>query len=78
MGTKEINSVKWYNEKANRDIQDAMKILTRAMMEDPDYAWGWHCNIACLLLDKGIDHKAANNRASGFMKLAFDVDTNRK
>lgn len=54
-----------------------MNDLKQEMKNDPDYAWGWHCNIACLLLDEGVDHSKANNRAASFMKLAFDVDTKR-
>lgn len=55
--------------------KNAMEALTDSMRRDPDYAWGWHCNIACLLLDEGVEYGAANKRAASFMKLAFDVDT---
>jgi hypothetical protein len=54
---------------------EAMNVIRQAMREDPGYAWTWHCNIACLLLDEGVAHDRANDRASGFMKLAFDVET---
>ena len=55
--------------------EEAMTHLSQAMKDDPSYAWSWHCNIACLLLDEGIAHNRANDRASGFMKLAFGVET---
>ncbi len=54
---------------------EAMNVIRRAMRDDPGYAWTWHCNIAILLLDEGVAHDRANSRASGFMRLAFDVET---
>jgi len=53
----------------------AMKILKKAFQDDPDYAHSWHCNIACMAMDAGTDHKTANDGAGRFMKLAFDVET---
>ena len=55
--------------------QEAMDHLRQAMKDDPSYAWTWHCNIACLLLDEDVPHDRANDRASDFMKRAFDVET---
>ena len=62
--------------KSNK-IQKAMGTLRKEMIDDPEYAWGWHCNIACLLLDEGIEQEAANKRAASFMKNAFDINTYR-
>jgi len=56
----------------------AMAALTKAMKADYGYAWGWHCNIAMAAFDAGAPHKEANERAAGFMRMAFDVDTTRE
>ncbi len=53
----------------------AMDVIRQAMQDDPSYAWTWHCNIACLLLDEGVPSDRADARASSFMKLAFDIKT---
>ncbi len=55
--------------------EEAMDHLSQAMKDDPSYAWSWHCIVACLLLDEGVPHDRANDRASSFMKLAFGVKT---
>ena len=61
-----------------------METLTKAMKEDPDYAFGWHCNIAMACFDAmpestGDEYtrqlKVANEGATRFMKLCFDVET---
>ena len=57
------------------NIEKAMETLKQAMKEDYGYAWSWHCNIAVMAQDAGADHEVANEGASRFMKLAFDVDT---
>lgn len=49
--------------------------MKRAMDADPDYAWGWHCNVACCIMDEGVDHERANKAASRVMKLAFAAVT---
>ena len=51
----------------------AMQALSEAMLEDPDYAWSWHCNLACCAMDEGLDHEAANRAAERFMALAFNI-----
>ena len=48
-------------------------MLRAAFKADPDYAHTWHCNIAMLLQDEGVEHTKANDRVRGFMKLAFDI-----
>jgi hypothetical protein len=53
----------------------ALERLSRAMKSDPEYAWGWHCNIASAAMDEGLDHAAANRAAARFMHAAFGVDT---
>lgn len=56
----------------------AIKSLSEAMNEDPDYAYSWHANISMMVQDAGCDRDIANDGASRFMKLAFDVDVSAK
>lgn len=66
----------------------AIDVLKAAMQSDPDYAHGWHCNIAMMCYDAcraqdnmttSGDHEDAhiigNDAASRFMKLLFGVET---
>jgi hypothetical protein len=58
--------------------KQAIAALTKAMKEDYGYAWAWHCNIAMAAIDAGAPHKEANERAAGFMRTLFGVDTTRE
>jgi hypothetical protein len=55
-------------------VAEAMKTVTKAMQDDPDYAWGWHCNIAMAFVDAGGDHYTANQGAAKFMRLLANVE----
>lgn len=55
----------------------AFDALANEIANDLDYAWGWHCNIAVVAMDEGLDHKSANRAASRFMYSAFKVDTTK-
>jgi hypothetical protein len=55
----------------------AMAALEKAIHNDPDYAWSWHCNIACAAMDEGLERVAANRAAARFMYAAFDCDTTK-
>ena len=68
--------------------KEAFETIKQAMIDDGpsepgSYAHSWHCNIAMMCYDAmmqsegdGHDHHAiANDAASRFMKLCFDVDT---
>jgi hypothetical protein len=64
------------------DISTAISILRRAMADNPDYAHGFHCNVATCCNDaiesaRGIkdNHIIANEAATRFMKSAFGVET---
>ncbi len=46
-----------------------------ALQKDMDYAWGWHCNLACQGQMAGLSDAEANRMAGSFMKFAFDVDS---
>lgn len=46
-----------------------------AAMQDPDYAWGWHCNLAVPIMDAtGITHKQANMAAAHLMQHLWKCD----
>lgn len=55
--------------------KEAVETLKAAFAADQDYANSWHDNIACCVMDAGLNHERANDAASRFMKLAFDVKT---
>lgn len=52
--------------------------LRAALQSDPDYAWGWHCNIAMAAFDEGLDREAANRAAARFLKNCFGIDTEQR
>ena len=58
-------------------IPGAMADLTKLMQEDEGYAWGWHCNLAMSMQDRGIDHKTANLISKDIMQLFFKVDMSK-
>ena len=66
-----------YATRSKMNTQKAFFILKKAMKDDPDYAWSWHCNIAVTAQDAGAPYGVANEGAARFMKLCFDVDTKR-
>lgn len=55
----------------SEDISDAMITLTKAIKDDPEYAWSWHCNLACAAQDSGMDHAESQIMARRFMGWAF-------
>lgn len=75
------------DESGDNKIKHAMDILKQDMKKDCEpgsYAHGWHCNIAMMCYDAMSSagytdhdqrHKVANDAASRFMKLCFDVET---
>ena len=63
-------------------IEQAMNRLEKAMKDEPDYAYVWHCNIAIACYDECTSdishedaHRIGNSVATRFMKLCFDADT---
>ena len=64
----------------SESIKNCMDILSKAMKEDYEYAWGWHCSIAMALYDEGANHEQANKAASRFylirIKFIFNADRN--
>ena len=62
----------------SQKTSDALMILSEAMRDDPDYAEGWHDNIAVMMQDAGASHEVSNDGAARFMKLAFGVETGKR
>jgi len=74
------------NDKDN--IADCMKVLSKAINKEDDYAYSWHANVAMSCVDAMVEtkekvpldsysdyHRAGNEAASRFMKICFDADT---
>lgn len=60
---------------AANPISDAWAVLRAAINEDPEYAWGWHCNLAMPIMDAiGVSHEQANTAAATLMHHLFDCD----
>lgn len=57
--------------------KDAMNHLKQVMNKEPDYAHTWFCNISVMFQDAGGDKDIADDGASRFMKLVFDVDMDK-
>lgn len=55
------------------------EIFQQQMIDDPEYAWSWHCNIAMFLYDniKSLGHKQSNELAVVFMNHFFKCDTSK-
>ena len=54
-------------------IHQAVQTVIQAMQYDPDYAWGWHCNIAMAFVDAGGDRYTANQGAARFLEMFAKV-----
>ncbi|GAB3188657.1 hypothetical protein [Hydrogenophaga aquatica] len=59
---------------AGEPVASAVQTLIEAMQADPDYAWGWHCNIAMAFVDAGGSHYTANQGAARFMRMLANVE----
>ena len=55
----------------------ALEALKKALQSDYEFAWSWHCNLACCAMDEGIDHDSANIIAQRIMQFVFQVDTSQ-
>jgi hypothetical protein len=58
--------------------KQAIEHLERALQDDPEYAWSWHCNIACPIMDEGASYELANKAAARIMKHLFHIDTTKE
>lgn len=59
-------------------VSKIINLLQQYMQKDFDLAWSWHCNLACVMQDEGMDHATANKAAARFMLMAFGVLTDAK
>jgi len=50
-----------------------VQTVIQAMQYDPEYAWGWHCNIAMAFVDAGGDRYTANQGAARFLEMFAKV-----
>lgn len=63
-------------------IAHPFSLLKEAIHADPEYAWGWHCNLAMPVFDTCFDkrltssanHERANQAAALMMRQLFDYD----
>lgn len=54
---------------------EAFEALKAAMADDPEYAWGWHCNLAMPIMDAaGVSPRLANEAAAHLMQHLFGYD----
>lgn len=61
-------------EPTTGNLADAWATFEEAM-KDPEYAWGWHCNLAMPIMDAiGVSHKDANTAAAHLMQFLWDCD----
>ncbi len=71
----------------SKEIAAAFNVIKQAMIDDDSskpgsYAHSWHCNLAMSFydamddncIDENVKHVWANDGASRFMKLCFDVE----
>jgi len=71
----------------DNSVANALATLKKALQEDPGYAYAWHSNLAMAYRDSMPDvfwlpddselHKIANEGASRFMKLLFNLETSQ-
>lgn len=64
------------SEQAEPEITPRMALdaLKRAMDADPDFARGWHANLAVMAQDAGGSYEDSQIRARDFMNRAFGVE----
>ena len=60
-----------------KHVPESMATVSKAIRNDPDYAWSWHCNIAVAAMDEGVDCMTANKLAARFLMILTGVDTSK-
>jgi len=70
----ENQTFKRSTEKTRISTSESYEILKKAIQDDDDYAWSWHCNIAVPFMDEGGTHEMANRAAARCMRTMFGVD----
>lgn len=61
----------------SEEITKALETLRKSMVDDPEYAWSWHCNVAMSSYDEGLSHQKANKAAARFMNKCFGINTTK-
>ncbi len=54
-------------------IKEAVDYLSKAMTDDPDYAYSWYANINMIIQDAGCPRDVAEKSAMRLMRHLFDV-----
>lgn len=57
-------------------MDNGFEALKNAIHADPDYAWGWQCNLAVPIMETvaKVTHSQANAAAAFIMRQVFDYD----
>lgn len=61
----------------SEEVVKSFEIIRQELINDPEYAWSWHCNIAMCSYDEGLSLLKANKAAVRFMKVLFGIDTSK-
>jgi hypothetical protein len=62
--------------RSNMSIKKELGVIKKAMEEDSDFAWSWHCNLAMPIKDlTNLPHRKCNQIAAFLMKHLFEIDT---
>lgn len=77
MSQKEKNQDKYDSSIVTKHVPESMATVSKAIRNDPGYAWTWHCNIAMAAVDEGVDHMTANKLAARFLMILTGVDTTK-
>lgn len=59
---------------ANSSLPAAMAVVCAALRNDPEYAWGWHCNLTMMAYDAGAPHPVASEGSARFLQILADIN----
>lgn len=77
MSQNEKYHQKYDSSIVTKHVPESMATVSKAIRNDPSYAWSWHCNIAMAAVDEGVDHMTANKLAARFLMILTGVDTTK-
>ena len=61
----------------SKEVGEAIEVLSKAMNDDPSYAWSWFSSLAMAYADAGEDKEIGEAAAKDFLGMCFDVDADR-
>ena len=61
----------------SKEIGEAIEVLSKAMNDDPSYAWSWYSSLVMSYVDAGGDKEIGEAAAKDFLNVCFDVDADR-